>query len=98
MKISTEKKVVDKMIRLYCRLHKHSTGEGLCKECEELLKYSHERLDRCHLKDEKGACKDCRIHCYNSYMRGRIREVMRYMGPRIIFYHPLLAIRHLLNK
>jgi antitoxin component of MazEF toxin-antitoxin module len=31
-------------------------------------------------------------------MRDKIRTVMRYAGPRMIFYHPVLAIKHLLRK
>ena len=28
-------------------------------------------------------------------MRQKIRAVMRFSGPRMIFYHPVMAIRHL---
>jgi hypothetical protein len=31
-------------------------------------------------------------------MRKKIREVMRYAGPWMICRHPLLAIRHLLDR
>lgn len=27
-------------------------------------------------------------------MRERIREVMRFSGPRMIFHHPVAAVRH----
>ena len=30
-------------------------------------------------------------------MRRRIREVMRYAGPRILFHHPVAAARHALS-
>ena len=30
-------------------------------------------------------------------MRARIREVMRYAGPRMLLSHPLMALRHLLD-
>jgi hypothetical protein len=30
-------------------------------------------------------------------MRERIREVMRYSGPRMLLSHPLMAIRHLID-
>jgi hypothetical protein len=30
-------------------------------------------------------------------MRRRIRAVMRYAGPRILFRHPMLALRHMLD-
>ncbi len=28
-------------------------------------------------------------------MRQKMRQVMRYAGPRMLFYHPLIALRHL---
>ena len=30
-------------------------------------------------------------------MRNKIREVMRFSGPRMIFHHPILAIKHLVQ-
>jgi hypothetical protein len=30
-------------------------------------------------------------------MREKIREVMRFSGPRMIFHHPIMAIRHLIE-
>jgi hypothetical protein len=30
-------------------------------------------------------------------MRGQVREVMRYAGPRMLLRHPVLAVLHLLD-
>jgi hypothetical protein len=30
-------------------------------------------------------------------MRQKVRQVMRYAGPRMLLRHPVLAIRHLLD-
>jgi hypothetical protein len=30
-------------------------------------------------------------------MRDRVKEVMRFSGPRMLLRHPILAIRHLLD-
>ena len=46
---------------------------------------------------EKTFCSQCRIHCYEKTMQKQIKQVMRYSGPRMIFYHPLLALRHALK-
>ena len=35
------------------------------------------------------------VHCYQPQMREQIRQVMRYSGPRMLLYHPVLAIWHL---
>ena len=94
-RIGEEKAVVEQMIRLYCRKHEGHTE--LCPSCQELLDYAHSRLDRCRYGEEKPTCKKCPIHCYRPEMKERIRKVMRWSGPRMILYHPLAAIRHLLN-
>lgn len=85
------------MIRIYCRT-KHKSKGMLCKECQALEEYAHSRLERCPFQEEKPACKDCSIHCYKPDYKERIREVMRFSGPRMLFYHPVEAIRHLLRR
>ena len=30
-------------------------------------------------------------------MRDKIREIMRYSGPRMLLYHPLLLVKHMLT-
>ena len=42
-------------------------------------------------------CANCTVHCYKPEMREKIREVMRYSGPRMLFIHPLVVIRHMLE-
>ena len=91
--IETEKRVVETMIRLYCT-HAHDTSD-LCPSCTELLVYAHQRIDRCPDGTEKPFCSKCKIHCYEPYMRERIRLVMRFSGPRMLRHHPVVAIRHL---
>ena len=60
-----------------------------------LASYSEERLDRCQFGNGKPTCRKCPVHCYKPDMREMIREVMRFSGPRMIFRHPIAAIRHL---
>ncbi len=92
-RIDREKRVVERMIRLYCRRKEGNTS--LCKECAELLEYARKRLERCRFGEKKSTCKKCPIHCYEPAMRERIRHVMRYAGSRMMLHHPLVAIRHL---
>lgn len=82
------------MIRIYCRRHHGSEGT-LCDECDELLAYAHQRLDRCPYQEGKTTCAKCPIHCYRPAMRKQIRTVMRFAGPRMLWLHPLLALLHL---
>lgn len=92
-RIAREKRTVERMVRLYCR--KNEGHDFLCPACEELLVYAHKRLSVCPFGDNKPTCKRCPIHCYKPDMRERMRAVMRYAGPRMLFYHPIDAIVHL---
>ena len=83
------------MIRLYCK-KRHGTKTGLCPECMALAEYAFERSDMCPFMENKTFCSNCRVHCYKPKMRNKIRQVMRFSGPRMIFHHPVMAIRHLI--
>lgn len=92
-----EQKVVGEMIALYCRKnHSDTVGKELCPSCEELLRYSNARSEKCPFMEQKTFCSNCKIHCYKPDMREKIKEVMRFSGPRMLMYHPLLAIWHLI--
>ena len=76
---------------------RHNT-RPLCPECSALLDYALRRLDSCRFGNGKPSCRKCPVHCYRADMRERIRTVMRWAGPRMIFHHPLAATRHLLRE
>ena len=92
-----EKVMVSQMIALYCR-GSHHTRKGLCEECAKLEKYARMRSDKCPFMETKTFCSDCKVHCYQPQMREQIRQVMRYSGPRMLFHHPVMAIRHLIER
>ena len=91
-KISSEKTTVELMINLYCR--KKHDQKSLCIECKALKNYAMKRLDKCPFGDEKPACKDCKIHCYQAEQREQIRQIMRFSGPRMLIYYPFEYLRH----
>jgi len=92
-----EKRMVSHMIALYCRKQHGSPKGGLCPECEALTAYAMQRSDRCPFMETKTFCSNCRVHCYQPDMRDRIRAVMRFSGPRMMFHHPIAAIRHVVS-
>ncbi|RKT46391.1 nitrous oxide-stimulated promoter family protein [Thiocapsa rosea] len=96
-RIAREKKTITAMMAIYCRDH-HPGPKGLCVECVSLLDYAHRRLDTCPFQEEKPACNLCEVHCYSALMRERVREVMRYSGPRMLWPHPILSLGHILDK
>ena len=91
-----EKAMVSRMIALYCRKQHRSKG-GLCPECAELAAYARQRSDKCPFMETKTFCSNCRVHCYKPEMREKIRAVMRFSGPRMLFSHPAAAIRHMIE-
>ena len=93
-RIEREKQTVGQMVSLYCHGQGHAS-DGLCEDCAALLAYAHGRLDRCKFGNRKSTCKRCPVHCYKPVMRERMRSVMRYAGPRMLWHHPLAALRHL---
>jgi len=91
--MDTEVKTARVMIDLYCR-HHHGSKDQLCKECHELFDYVKKRLEKCPLKNNKPKCSKCTIHCYTPAMREKIKKVMRYSGPRMMYLHPILTAKH----
>lgn len=96
-RVAREWKTIQAMIRIYCR-NLHGKRGALCEECEELRLYAERRLEKCPFADEKPTCVKCPVHCYEAGMRERVRQVMRYSGPRMLLRHPILAIRHLRDE
>ena len=93
-----EKQTVGLMIELYCHGHHGTRGHALCPDCEALRSYADARVDHCPHIETKTFCSACKTHCYKPQMREAIRQVMRWSGPRMIFHHPVLAVRHLIEK
>ena len=88
-----EMHTVYEMIHLYCKKNHHS--DQLCSECKKLYLYAKQRVEKCPFMETKTFCSQCKVHCYKSDMRQNIKEVMRFSGPRMLFYHPIMAIKHL---
>ena len=94
-RLRRERKTVRAMVGLYCSNH-HGT-RGLCGDCSELASYADRRLDLCPYGSDKPSCTNCPIHCYRPDPRVKMREIMRFSGPRMLVRHPWLAIMHLLD-
>ncbi len=92
-----EKETVSQMIHLYCK-KQHGTKQGLCPECAALEEYAQLRSDKCPFMETKTFCSNCKVHCYKPEMREKIRAVMRFSGPRMLFVHPVMAIRHVIES
>lgn len=91
-----EQETVSLMIKIYCK--KQHGGKTLCPNCAELEAYARARSEKCRFMETKTFCSNCRVHCYRPEMREKIRAVMRFSGPRMIFHHPVMAIRHVIES
>jgi hypothetical protein len=56
-----------------------------------------QRLEKCPFEEGKTTCARCPVHCYKPEMREKIRAVMRYSGPRMLYRHPMLTIFHIID-
>ncbi len=93
-----EKKTVSEMIALCCRKNHGITRGEFCTECKELRDYAWLCSDKCPFMENKTFCSNCKVHCYKPEMREKIRKVMRHSGPRMIFHHPVMAVRHVIES
>lgn len=93
-----EAKTLDKMLEIYCRANHESRSGELCAECARLSKYARQRIDKCFYGDLKPVCSKCPKHCYKRDMREAIKTVMRYSGPKMLWYSPLLSLRYFYRK
>lgn len=85
--------VVEFMIDLYYDRHQAEEEERL-----DLKDYVAKKLALCPHGDDKPFCSSCKIHCYDKAHRAKIKKVMKYAGPRMIFYTPGQSLKHLIEK
>lgn len=89
-------KLLGKFVEVYCT-GKHSDVESvsvtlpdglgdrvLCPECAKFLEYAILKRIKCPLEDEKPSCKHCRIHCYDTAHREKVRKIMSYTGRKLM--------------
>lgn len=86
-----ERKIVMEMINLYYKHHPDEYDESF-------IEYVNARITHCPRMEEKTFCSKCPIHCYREERRNQIKKVMKYSGPRMIFHHPLLVIKHAVSS
>lgn len=110
-RIEIEKETVVQMIGIYCKGHHKEEWKKkkkeiklmdpsaktscLCDECADLQAYALKRLSYCKFGEEKKFCSQCPVHCYHPKYKEKVKKVMKYSGPRILFHHPILVIKHM---
>ena len=95
-RLNREWSTMEVMIRIHCR-DRHFPANGICPECRRLLDYAAARLERCRFGEDKPTCAKCPVHCYQKTRRDQIKAMMRYAGPRMLWEHPVMSLRHWLD-
>lgn len=95
-RIAREKLTIRKMIALYQQRAPHAVAEA--EHYDALCAYAEKRLDKCVFGEEKPACKQCPVHCYQPAKREEMKAIMRWAGPRMLWRHPVLTVRHLIDR
>jgi hypothetical protein len=95
-----EKRIIAKMIKIYCgKKHK---SDGLCSDCSNLLVYCENKINSCRWIKNKPNCSSCTTVCFSKENREKLRNIMRFSGPRLLYLDPaalfLWIFRKLFNK
>ena len=91
VRIDREKRTINAMIIIYCH-SQHENKTGLCDECNKTLEYAFLKIEHCRHHSKKPVCNKCTIHCFSKEMREKIKIIMRFAGPKMIFKHPYLGL------
>ena len=94
-KLALELKTITLMTKLYCQAHHQKVN---CIDCQSLISHAEQKLDRCVYGQDKPACQHCPIHCYKPFYREKTKYIMRYSGPKMLFKHPILAIKNIRRR
>ncbi|GHD94944.1 MULTISPECIES: nitrous oxide-stimulated promoter family protein [Pseudocitrobacter] len=94
-RIEREKQTIRCMISLYQRQCPDAQADE--EHYQALNRYADKRLDKCVFGEEKPACKQCPVHCYQPAKREEMKQIMRWAGPRMLWRHPILTVRHLID-
>ena len=74
-RISREKETIAKMIALYAKQCPQASQEA--GHYQALNAYADKRLDKCVFGEEKPACKQCPVHCYQPARREEMKQIIR---------------------
>lgn len=97
--MSEKPSLIETMIRIYCdgNCGVKSDKQTLCVDCQELLDYAKHRLENCPRTSTRTSCGRCDTPCYREPYKQKIRLVMKYAGPRMVFKHPIKTVKYVID-
>ena len=99
-KTNKDLKTLEAMARIYCsKWHAASAKDaaGVCEECRTAVEATFNRADACPY-DHAHNCQDCTTKCQRGENQERIKQIMRYAAPRMIYRHPLMTFEYLRKR
>lgn len=91
---------LEAMAQIYCDAHHigmNKDAVNLCIECREAVIATLNRTQVCpngHIHN----CQDCDIKCQRGDGQSRIKAIMAYSAPRMLWRHPLMTFTYLRKK
>ena len=95
-RITRETESLLKMVEIFCNGHHGFDGE-LCDDCRDLSENAMACVSLCPYGAGKPVCGRCPTNCFPDGNYARIKTVMRYAGPKMLYKHPLLTAIHLFD-
>ena len=95
-KQAREQDSISKMIAIYCNKH-HNLSQSLCDDCINISEYAAKCISLCPYGPDKPVCGKCPSNCFRGDMYGKMVKIMRFAGPRMLYKHPFLTARHILD-
>lgn len=95
-----DRRTLEAIGRIYCHgnhAHMAKDAAGLCLQCRCAVESTLARTIACP-NGHEGNCQDCRIHCQRGEAQERIRKIMHYAAPRMVFRHPIMTAHYLRKK
>ena len=87
-----EIRVVEEMIKLYCRRHDDYCYGVMSEEYRLLFEQAKERIEHCPFMETKTFCHNCKTPCYSKNMMEKITHIMKSEGKKMLLKHPLTAV------
>lgn len=84
---------IDKWIEKNHRRLQYKIGS----HCYEIIKNAFKHINRCPHSFYKTFCHHCPTKCYTCCELEDINPIMAYSGKRILFKHPIMGIRFVIN-
>lgn len=86
---------ISQKINKFSKIYPNWRGVWLCKDCLNLALLAQIHIQQCARIQDKSFCHLCPKNCYSKRHLKQISTMMKFSGKRILFYHPLLALKYI---